>query len=177
MSNSNGNSNHDQQFETVAVFDRILGGLDGVPGVDKTPASTLIALVDVVGKASTFIVQTYRRRDEGDVQLAPGQIDRPMDRAGDTIFVQHIDANGSYRFVLPPIVADTIARQRDLLTAKGRRRGARAAAETRKARGVVAGFAALSPAQLARARRLAQATRQKKAAARAARKAAKAAKA
>ena len=172
-------TNQEQQYETVAVFDRILGMLDGVPGVDKTPASTLVALVDVVGKASTFIVQTYRRRDDAESLGANAvrPLAGPLDRPGDTIFVQHIDASGSYRFVLPPVVADVIARQRDALTAKGRKRGARAAAETRRARGGAVGFAALSPKARAEARKKAKATRAAKAARKAARKAAKAARA
>lgn len=149
------------QYDTVTTFDRLLGTLDGVPGVDKTKATTIIALVDVIGKASTFIVQTYRRRDDDGV------------RTGDTVFIQHIDALGSARFVLPPEVADTIARQRDALGTKGRRRGAAAAAETRKARGVVAGFAAMTPAQRKAARARAKVTRQHNAARKAARKAAK----
>ena len=153
-----------KQYETVAVFDRMLGKLDGVPHVDKTKAATVIALVDIVGQASTFIVQTYRNRPEDGGY-------KDMDPAGDYIFIQHIDAAGSQRFILPPSVADVIARQRDALTTKARTRGAKAAAAARKANGAAFGFAAMSPAERKAARAKAKATRQRKAAARAARKA------
>jgi hypothetical protein len=43
-----------------------------------------------------------------------------------------MDASGSYRIALPAQVADTIARQRDALVTKNRRKGARRAVETRQ---------------------------------------------
>ena len=51
-------------YETIDKFDRALGGLEGVPGVDKTKPTTSVATIAVVGRASTFIVQTYRQRFE-----------------------------------------------------------------------------------------------------------------
>jgi len=42
--------------------------------------------------------------------------------------------------IIPPEVADAIARQRDALTTKSRKRGARQAMETRKAAGWVPNF-------------------------------------
>lgn len=167
---SNGNSSTPSTpapaFETIATFDRLLGSLEGRPGVDKTKPTTIVALVDVVGKASTFIVQTYRERDAD-------PIGKP-ERSRDTIFLQQVDALGSYRIVIPAEVADTIARQREALSTKGRKRGARSAAERRAASGVVSGFAAMTPEQRRAARKKAKAARAAKAAKRAARRAAKA---
>ena len=105
------------------VFDRTIRALDGLPDVVKTKPSTVRALTPVLALSQTFIVQTYRQRD-----------------MGDSIFVEYIGAEGSLRLALPPVVADTIARQRDVLTAKSRRKAAKASAADRKARGVVPGF-------------------------------------
>ena len=105
------------------VFDRTIRALDGLPDVVKTKPSTVRALTPVLALSQTFIVQTYRQRDQGD-----------------SIFVEYIGAEGSLRLALPPVVADTIARQRDVLTDKSRRKAAKASAADRKARGVVPGF-------------------------------------
>lgn len=157
--------NTNTQYETLDAFDRAIGELEGLPGVDKTAARTIVATTQLVGRASTFIVQTYRKRDVS--------LEGNGERARDTIFLQHVDTRGSYRVVIPAEVADTIARQREALTAKSRTRGARAAAAARKASGAPVGFAALTPEQRKAARKRAKATRARKAAARAARKAAK----
>lgn len=108
------------------LFDRRLGALFGVPDVLATQPATLQVATPLVGDAQTFIVQTYRQRDGG--------------KSGDTVFVQYVDQFGAVRLVLPPAVADCIARQRDALTTKSRKRGAQAAAEDRKARGILPGF-------------------------------------
>ena len=88
------------------LFDRTIRALDGLPDVVKTKPSTVRALTPVLALSQTFIVQTYRQRDQGA-----------------SIFVD-----------------DTIARQRDVLTDKSRRKGAKAAAADRKARGIVPSF-------------------------------------
>ena len=105
------------------VFDRTIRALDGLPDVVKTKPSTVRALTPVLGLSQTFIVQTYRQREQGD-----------------SILVEYIGAEGSLRLALPPVVADTIARQRDVLTAKSRRKAAKASAADRKARGIAPGF-------------------------------------
>jgi hypothetical protein len=117
-------------YETIDKFDRAIGALDGVPGVDRTKPTTIVATKVIVGRASTFIVQTYRQRHEDD----------PKAKTRDTIFLQHVDEGGSYRIVIPPEVADLIARQRDALSTKGRKRGAAKAVATRKERGIVSTF-------------------------------------
>ena len=98
-------------------FDRILAGLDGLPDVAHAGPST-IRSVSFIGTSQTFIVSTYRMREQGD-----------------TIFLESVSAEGSLRLVIPPKVADAIARQRDQLTAKVRRRIGRDAANARKQRG------------------------------------------
>jgi hypothetical protein len=109
------------------VFDAAVRSLEGRPGVEKTKPSTLRVVHPVLSIAQTFIVQTYRESGEGEP-------------ARDTIFVEYMGANGTYRIVLPPQVADTIARQRDSLVSKNRVKAARAAATTRAARGIRPGF-------------------------------------
>jgi hypothetical protein len=105
------------------LFDRTIRALDGLPDVVKTKPATVRALTPVLGLSQTFIVQTYRQKDQGD-----------------TVFVEYIGAEGSLRLALPPVVADTIARQRDVLTDKSRSKAAKAAAADRKARGIVPSF-------------------------------------
>jgi|SRR5579864_3154599 len=112
------------QYRSVAnKFDRAAGSLTGLPDVVKTAPATVVAAMPIVGDVQTFIVQTFRQRE-----------------VGDTIFVQYVDGDGGHRFVLPPQVADAIARQRDALTTKNRKRAAKEQAEARKARGELPGF-------------------------------------
>jgi hypothetical protein len=116
----------------VETFDRELGQLHGLPGVTSTKQAT----VRHVGmtESSTYIVQTFRRRDvvENGEKAGPSR---------DTIFLEYIGPGGrSLRLVLPSGVADTIARQRDQLGAINRRKGARQAVATRKERGIQPGF-------------------------------------
>lgn len=106
-----------------ALFDRKLGALFGVPDVLNTAPATIRAATPLLGEAQTFIVQTYRQREEGD-----------------TVFIEYVDAAGSVRLVLPPQVTACIARQRDALTTRSRKRGAQQAADDRKARGIRPAF-------------------------------------
>lgn len=117
-------------------FDRLYGGLDGLPDVVKTKASTLTVTPPFgVGGSRTFIVQTVRQRD-----------------IGDTVFLQVVGASGSQRIALPPNVTDVIARQRDSITGQVRSKVARATAAERKAAGKKPGFK-MSPAERAAAKR------------------------
>jgi hypothetical protein len=101
------------------VFDRTLRSLHGLPDVATTKATTVRTITPVLELAQTFIVQTYRHRE-----------------LGDTIFVEYIGTEGSMRIALPPAVADVIARQRDALTTKNRKRAAKAEATRRKSLGL-----------------------------------------
>ncbi len=105
------------------AFDKVVRALDGRPDVVKTKAATVRASSKILERTQTFIIQTYRVKDEGD-----------------TILVEYIGQEGSFRIPLPPIVADTIARQYDALSGKSRRKAAKMLAADRKARGIVPGF-------------------------------------
>jgi hypothetical protein len=102
----------------VDIFDRLIGSLHGLPDVRATRPSTVTTVLPLLGNSQTFVVQTYRQRD-----------------AGDTIFLQMVDAEGRARIVIPPRVADAIARQRVSLTKASRRAAGIAVAEDRMARG------------------------------------------
>lgn len=119
------------QYETIDPFDRALGQIIGRNGVTATKPTTSTTHTKMVGRAQTFTVQTFRERHEEVTPKGPRQWTE------DTIFITYIDAKGSHRFVIPDEVAATIARQRDALTTKTRKRAARQAAETRKANGFV----------------------------------------
>ena len=113
---------NDDRESVRSNFDRILSGLHGLPDVTHTQPST-VRTVDFIGTSQTFIITTYRMREQGD-----------------TIFLEMVSGEGSLRVVLPPQVADTISRQRDALTTKVRRKIGKAAAAERKARGELPGF-------------------------------------
>lgn len=100
-------------------FDRQMGALDGLPDVVRTKPTTLRALTPLIGSAQTFIVQTVRQRDKGDI-----------------IFLEYVDRDGSKRIVIPPNVSDTIARQRDALTTMVRKKVGRQRAQEMQEQGI-----------------------------------------
>jgi len=102
------------------TFDRLIGSLHGLPDVVNSKPSTIRAIVPLIGASQTFIVQTYRQKD-----------------TGDTIFLECVDVDGSFRLAIPPKVADAIARQREALTTKIRSRIAKQQAQERKDRGEI----------------------------------------
>lgn len=112
-----------KQYKTVDKYDRAAGSLKGRHDTTGTKPATVVAHTPVLNEAQTFIVETIRVKDEGD-----------------WIFVQYIDSEGSARIAFPPGVADAIARQRDALTTKNRKRAGREQAQARKARGELPGF-------------------------------------
>jgi hypothetical protein len=99
------------------TFDRVIGSLHGLPNVPYTRPSTVTSVLAILGNVQTFVVQTYR------------------DERGDIIALQMVDAEGRARIIIPPAVADAIARQRDSLTKQNRRAAGKRNAEARKARG------------------------------------------
>lgn len=101
------------------TFDRVRRQLNGLPDTVTAGPSTIETFTPLVELAETWIVSTVRQRERGDI-----------------IFLQIIDGNGGRRFVVPPAVADAIARQRETLVSKSRRKGARQAVETKRARGI-----------------------------------------
>ena len=106
------------------TFDRLMASLHGLPDVVTCKATPVRTLVPLLGNSQTYIVQTYRQRE-----------------AGDSIFLEYVSGESScLRLVIPPKVADVIARQREALTTMARRRAGKAAAADRKARGELPGF-------------------------------------
>lgn len=99
-------------------YDRVARALRGLPDVVNTKPSTVTVLSPVLELAQTWIIETVRQTEKGD-----------------TIFLQYLGSSGSVRIVVPPAVADLIARQRDALATKNRRKGARKAYENRVAAG------------------------------------------
>lgn len=112
-----------EQYRTVDKFDRMMGALANLPDVTHTKPSTIVTASPLIGEAQTFILQTFRQRE-----------------IGDTIFMQYVDGEGSKRLFLPPAAADAIARQRDALTSKVRRKVGLDQAALRKAAGIKPGF-------------------------------------
>jgi hypothetical protein len=108
-------------------FDRLLGLLDGLNGVTHVRGTTITVTPPLgVGGSRTFIIQTYRQRDELDEKA----------KAQDTIFLQMVHSGEAIRIAIPGPVADVIARQRDALTTITRKRIARQSAAVRKAAGI-----------------------------------------
>lgn len=111
------------QYKSPDKFDKMLGALANLPDAASTKPSTVVALLPLIGASQTYIVQTIRQRERGD-----------------TIFLQYVDDQGSIRIVIPPEAADVIARQRDALSTKNRKRAAKEEAQRRKAAGIQPGF-------------------------------------
>ena len=113
-----------QSSQMPDAYDRQLGMLHDLPDVVKTKPTTVTHVTLMgVGGTQVFIVQTYRQREKGD-----------------TIFLQSISQAGTVRLVLPPTVANIIARHRDSLTTKVRKKISKARAEDLKAQGILPGF-------------------------------------
>lgn len=112
--------NDERNDASPDTFDRLMGALDGLPDVVHVKAATVRVVTPLVGNAETYIVQSFRQKEQGDV-----------------IFIEHVGRRGTTRLVLPAKVADVIARQRDALTTKARKKIARRLAEERKAAGIV----------------------------------------
>lgn len=123
---------NDSQSHMPDEYDRLFGSLDGLPDVTKTKASTITVTPPLgIGGSRTFIVQTIRQKDVGDI-----------------VFLQTVGSNGSLRLALLPAVTDAVARQRDALSTLSRKKAGRAAAADRKARGEKPGFK-MTPAERA----------------------------
>lgn len=98
-----------------------MGQFTGLPNSQQTRPS-IVRSTKFTGETETWIVTTFRQTDE--------------DGAATTVFLEHVDAEGSERFVLPPKVIATINKQQEALIAKTRKHAAQAAAKTRKAKGI-----------------------------------------
>lgn len=92
-------------------FDRVIGAIDGLPGVDKSRPSTVTTVHPIIGDSQTAVVQTYKTDD------------------GFIAFVQIGSAEQYTRVVLESKVMAALYRQRDALITTGRKRRARDAWE------------------------------------------------
>jgi hypothetical protein len=119
-----------EEYRKVDKFDRVMGALANLPDVTHVKPSTVVALSPLIGETQTFILQTFRQKE-----------------VGDTVFLQYIDGETSIRIVIPPAAADAIARQRDSLTTKVRKRVGKEQAAQRKARGELPGFLRVKQAE------------------------------
>lgn len=119
-----------EQYQTIPIFDRALGALQGMPDTVHTKPSTVVSEVSFVGLAQTYTVQTFRQRD--------GQGDEKKSR--DTIFLQTMSAEGMIRIAIPHEVAIVIHRQAEQLSTMNRKRSAKRVAAERKAAGIAPGF-------------------------------------
>jgi hypothetical protein len=107
-------------------FDRTIGMLDGLTGVTHTKPSTINVVPMLgVGGTKTFIVTTYRHRDD--------VADKPTSR--DTVFLVVAGPDGYHRHVVPEEVIAAIIRQRDSLSARVRSKTAKRVAAERMAAG------------------------------------------
>ena len=127
-------------YQQVDPYDRLLGMLDGLQGT-MTTSPTTIQITNLVG-AQTFMVRTIRKQDREleSTGFDPKEIVHPPEFY---IFLEYHAANTHQRIAIPPKVADLIARQRDALTTRAVKAGAKKAAATRKARGIEPNIEAL----------------------------------
>lgn len=112
------------------LFSRELRGLRDDPGALSSQST--IDTQDFYGNAATWVVETFRGED-----------------GHERVFVQRNDAEGGQRWVLPPQVTAALARHREQLSARARRRQGHRLVALRKGRGDTLG----NPEALRRARR------------------------
>jgi hypothetical protein len=92
---------------SIDQFDRIIGQIDGLPGIDKSRPTTVTTVMPILGSSQTYVVQTYKTDD------------------GFMAFIQMISGETSVRIALPAKVTAALYRQRDSLVKTSRRRVAR----------------------------------------------------
>jgi hypothetical protein len=116
-----------QQAPSAAMpdaFDYAFAQLKDLPDVIQTKESIVRQMPFMgVGGSDLFVITTMRQKDRGE-----------------TIFLEHVSKAGTVRLVLPPDVSAVILRQHEALNSKSRRRGAQAAVQTRKERGIEPAF-------------------------------------
>lgn len=106
-------------------FDRVMGTLTMRNDVVKSEVSVK-RVTDFHGATRTYNVQTFRIEGERDgKRTVPSK---------DVVFIEESSADGFKRHVLLPEVSDIVARQRDAVTAKMRKRGAAKGRETKAAK-------------------------------------------
>ena len=113
----------EQQYRSPDAFDRMAGALANLPVATSSKPTTVSTVSPLIGASQSIIIRTIRQRE-----------------VGDHLFIECCSADGLVRMYLPPEAAAAIARQRDSLTTKVRRKAGKAQAAERKARGEVPAF-------------------------------------
>jgi hypothetical protein len=108
---------------TLKPYDRLMGSLDGMPDVAKTRPTPVRVVTPLLGTSETFIVQTFRQREEGDV-----------------VFIEHTGPEGFERYYLPAPVVAVLMRQQGVVERINRKRAAQKQADERKAAGIQPAF-------------------------------------
>src|SRR5688572_14008240 len=111
-------------------FTTRLRELSDNPGAVRS--SSRVDIADFYGNAETWTIDTFREST-----------------GAETSFVQRMSLGSPLRLLIPPPVMAALTRQKTSLVGQARRRGARQAVETRRARGDVLG----NPDALRKARR------------------------
>ena len=109
----------DLNDQTLDMFDRTRGGMEMRNDVTRTRVSTVRHVDPLVGNVATFLIESIRTHEDGDYA-----------------FIEVATKDGNVRVVLPPKVTSAIARQRDALTKKVRKRIGREQAAARLAQGI-----------------------------------------
>lgn len=104
---------------TLRPYDRLLSSLEGRPDTARSRATTVRDIPPIGGNVETYIVQTFRSKEDGDF-----------------IFIEHSGPDGWERYHLPPKVVRVLNRQSDQLETQIRRRVGRDLAQKRKDAGV-----------------------------------------
>jgi len=112
-------------------YDKTLDDLARARGTLSTrPAPIQAVPLFGLGGSKTYIVRSFRT-------AVPDARDETKSKPQFYVTLQVTGREGTVRLVLPPKVADLIARQRDSLTSQARKRLAKAQAKTRQAKGFV----------------------------------------
>jgi hypothetical protein len=106
-------------------FDRLIGMLHDLPDVVKTKVTPINIVPKFgVGGVQTFLIQTYKHRENGD-----------------TVFLKvDVPDKGLIKLILPPKVVDAIVRQRESVSKMMRRKIGRDHAADLKAQGIQPAF-------------------------------------
>jgi hypothetical protein len=117
----------DERSPLGDAYDQSARKLENRP--DTVHATASIKTTSPLGVVERWTIETYRH------PLPPKKNQKPgVEIRGDTILLEHGSGSEYLRLVIPPDVSDAIARQRDSLTTKNRKRGAQRAVQTRSER-------------------------------------------
>jgi len=115
------------------AYDQMSRKLTDRPDTVKSTAS--IKTTSPLGVVERWTIETYRH------PLPPKKNQKPgVEVRGDTILLEHGSGERYLRLIIPPEVTEAIARMRDAVATKNRKRGAKKAVQTRAELGIEPGF-------------------------------------